>query len=272
MNKSRIFDCVTYFLEEDILLLRLENLYNFVDFFVIVESTKSYVGTDKPLYFNDNKEKFAKYADKIIHVIVEDSPAYDTKGSWKIENHLRNAIVRGLKEARPEDIILISDVDEIPRKELLFFLKSPLYNGRPISFCQQHHVYYFNVMARSNHWIGTVAIKKLELDEQSPQWCRNIKDNIPFLASGGWHLSYFGGMDKVYQKFSTSNEVLEEIPNPEELKVRLIKRVKEDGQFNIRHLNSNTLPVFFFDKPFNLPENARNYPDFFLESIESVKI
>ena len=116
-----IYDCFIFFNEIDLLDLRLNELDSVVDKFVIVESTETFSKKKKTLFFNENKERFSKFKDKIIHIIVDDSPeltktSSDPGGRWNIEHFQRNCIERGLVDCKPEDIILVSDVDEIPRK------------------------------------------------------------------------------------------------------------------------------------------------------------
>ena len=85
-----IYDCFTFFNEFDLLEIRLNELDSVVDKFVLVEATKTFSGKDKPLYFNENKNKFNKFLNKIIHVIVDEYP--NLNGDWVIENHQRNEI------------------------------------------------------------------------------------------------------------------------------------------------------------------------------------
>ncbi len=115
-----IFDCFTFFNELDILELRFDILDPVVDYFVLVEATKTHHGEEKRLYFHENRERYKKYEEKIIYVLVEDTPEYKGECDMGIVNYLRNSIMRGLVDkARPDDYILVSDVDEIPNPELL---------------------------------------------------------------------------------------------------------------------------------------------------------
>ena len=108
-----IYDCFIFFNELEVLELRLHELAAVVDKFVLVEATRTYTNQPKPLYFLENRSRFNEFEKKIIHIIVEDSP--DVSDAWAVEYFLRNCIARGLTQCRPEDWILVSDVDEIPR-------------------------------------------------------------------------------------------------------------------------------------------------------------
>ena len=131
----KIFDCFMYFDEEVVLDVRLNTLDKFVDYFVIVESKFTHRGDKRKLNFNH--EKFSKFKDKIIYLVYEETSnmieEVDDKDSEVInsgkyilnaalrENGQRNYIQNGLKKADDDDIILISDVDEIPNLSKINF-------------------------------------------------------------------------------------------------------------------------------------------------------
>ncbi len=212
----KIYDCFMYFDEEVVVDVRLHTLNEFVDYFVIVESRFTHKGTQRELRFNH--KKFEKFKDKIIYIIdeeiypeteqigPEDSDGEKSRKSIfnaaYRENGQRNLIVRGLEEANNEDLILISDVDEIPKLSGLNFKSI---NEKIILFRQDMFYYKFNLQLPDLIWTGTKACKKKNLI--SPQWLRNIKDrkysffridtffsktkftNIKIINDGGWHFS-----------------------------------------------------------------------------------
>ena len=212
----KIFDCFMYFDEEIVLDLRLNILNSYVDYFVIVESTFTHRGDKRKLKFNH--EKFKKFEKKIIYLVYDEHPSNieetlsnDNHGekSRKFilnaayrENGQRNFIINGLQNANNDDLILISDVDEIPN---LVNLDKKNINNKIILFKQDMFYYKFNLKLPNLIWTGTKACKKKVL--QSPQWLRNIKDrkypfyrldtifskkkyiNIEFIDNGGWHFS-----------------------------------------------------------------------------------
>ena len=162
----KIFDCFMYFDEEMILDLRLNILNKYVDYFVIVESTFTHRGEKRELKFNQNK--FESFKDKIIYLIYDQVPENvkninekDTekqKSSKLImnaifrENSQRNFISKGLKIAESEDIVLISDVDEIPNLDNLDFTQI---NQKIFLFEQDMFYYKFNLKLPNFSWIGT---------------------------------------------------------------------------------------------------------------------
>lgn len=117
-DERRIFDCFVFYNELDILDIRLNTLDPIIDYFVLVESTRTFTGQPKELVYQQNKERFARFHDRIIHVIVDDMPE-QAKDTYVREAHQRSAIGRGLDQAKPDDLIIVSDVDEIPKPELL---------------------------------------------------------------------------------------------------------------------------------------------------------
>ena len=212
----KIFDCFMYFDEEVVLSVRLNTLDKFVDYFVIVESKFTHKGDPRDLRFNH--KKFEKFKNKIIYLIYEEEPkeieiinSNDNEGekSRKYifnaayrENGQRNYIQKGLVHAKENDMILISDVDEIPNLLNVNFNKI---NEKIILFKQDMFYYKFNLYLPNLIWTGTKGCKKKHL--LNPQWLRNVKDrkysfyridtifsknkykSIKYIDSGGWHFT-----------------------------------------------------------------------------------
>lgn len=134
-----IYDCFTFFNELDLLEIRLNVLKDVVDKFVLVESDRTFTNRPKKLVFEENRARFAAFADRIVYVKVTDHPPFKT--AWHYESHQRNAIARGLIGAKPDDVILVSDVDEIPNPEVI-----RRYAGKRgmVAFDQTYYAYYLN--------------------------------------------------------------------------------------------------------------------------------
>jgi len=205
-----------YFDEELVVNVRLNTLDEFVDYFVIVESKFTHKGDPRELKFNH--KKFEKFKNKIIYLVYEDEPTEinnitkdddDTAQSTKYilnaahrENGQRNYIQKGLVEAKGNDFILISDVDEIPNLSEFNFKKI---KEKIILFKQNMFYYKFNLRLPNLIWAGTKGCLKKNL--VNPQWLRNIKDrkysffridtlfskkkytDIKIIDDGGWHFS-----------------------------------------------------------------------------------
>ena len=212
----KIYDCFMYFDEDVILDLRLNILNPFIDYFVIVESTFNHKGEKRKLKFDINKYK--KFENKIIYLIFDKEPSgiekvFDTDNEGEVsrklilnaasrENGQRNFISKGLERANEKDLILISDVDEIPNLEKINWntLKNQI-----LLFKQDMFYYKLNLRLPDLIWSGSKACRKKYL--KSPQWLRNVKDkkysffrldtlfsekkyiNIKFINNGGWHFS-----------------------------------------------------------------------------------
>ena len=167
----KIFDCFMYFDEEIVLDVRLNTLNKYVDYFVIVESKFTHKGDQRELKFNI--KKFEKFKDKIIYLVNNQQPynieiinSEDNEGekSRKYilnaayrENGQRNYIEKGLINANKDDVILISDVDEIPNLTKINFSKI---SEKIIFFKQDMFFYKFNLNVPNLIWIGTKACKK----------------------------------------------------------------------------------------------------------------
>ena len=157
-----IYDCFQYFNEDHIADLRFNILNDFVDKFVIVESTVNHQGKTKKLHFDINKYK--KFKDKIEYIIVDDTPENIKKphkgGESLVEQHQRNSIIKGLKNCREEDLIILSDVDEIPDlTKLSEFNKKNKY----AVFSQKAFAYKLNLFNKGeNNWHGSkMCLKKI---------------------------------------------------------------------------------------------------------------
>lgn len=191
LYSPKIYDCFTFFNELDLLEIRLNTLKDVVDYFVLVESTKTFSGKDKELYFLKNKKRFAAFMDRIIHVVVDDMP--QDANRWGREFYQRNAIMRGLTNCNPDDIIIISDVDEIPDPDKI----TCSFTGEPIALKQRLYYYFLNCEAQEQS-NGSVILRFKDL--RSPQWARDQRNRFRTIDNGGWHFSYLGGIEAIKRK------------------------------------------------------------------------
>ena len=250
-----IYDCFQYFNEEHIADLRFNILNEFVDYFVIVESTVNHQGKEKKLHFDINK--YQKFKKKIKYIIVDDTPDNIKKphegGESLVEQHQRNSLMRGLKNAHDQDTIILSDVDEIPNLK-----KLNLFNKKNYAvFSQKMFMYKINFLnLDENNWHGSKICLKKNL--KSPQWLRNLKfkkypfwridkpKNIQIIENGGWHFAYLQSAENISKKiksfahgefnkeeFSNENIIQNKIKKSEDIFGRgyRIKRVDVDKSF-----------------------------------------
>lgn len=218
-----VVDCFTFFNELDLLEIRLEELDDVVDYFVLVEAGKTQSLLDKPFYFEENKDRYAKFLDKIVHVKVEDYPDNRTD-LWQMENHQRNCILRGLAQLSLDDsdIIMISDLDEIPRKSTINSIKERYLIDEigAMSFVQDFYAYFLNLKCINQHWVGTVAASYSIVQSEKPQGLRRMKDFLARIPDAGWHFSWLGGAEAVWKKANSCIEPFdkENLPSVEEYK------------------------------------------------------
>ncbi len=207
-----IYDCFQYFNEDHIVDLRLNILSEFVDKFVIVESTVNHQG--KPKELNFNLSNFKKFKDKINYIIVDDTPENIKKshigGESLVEQHQRNSIMKGIKDARDDDLIILSDVDEIPDLNKLNEFNKNNY----AVFSQKMFMYKLNFCnLEENNWHGSkICLKK---NFKSPQWIRDLKfkkypfwridklKNIQIIQNGGWHFAYLQSPENISKKIQS---------------------------------------------------------------------
>ena len=226
----KIFDCFMFYDEDLVIDLRLNILNEHVEEFVIVESKFTHSGKKRELLFDI--KKYSKFKKKINYIVLENEPTdleivYDNDtddkknskyimNALKRENYQRNGIKKGLTNANPDDLILISDVDEIPNLSNLDINKV---NNDIILFKQNFYYYKFNLKLEDMPWLGTKGCKLKNL--KSPQWLRNIKDkkypvwrldvlfsdkkysNIKFIDNGGWHFSNMKTPEEIEKKMRT---------------------------------------------------------------------
>jgi len=195
----KLFDCFQFYNELDLLEIRLAELSPVVDHFVLVEAAYTHAGAPKPLYYAENRERFARYADKIIHVVVEDDPG---GFAWVREAHQRQAIQRGLTQAGPADMVIISDADEILRPEVVNRLRAAGGDG-PSVFAPHLdiHLYFLNLRS-PEPWISVAAapfalVQRVGANNMRYLAKQGIGQTIP---AAGWHFTWMGGMERFLAK------------------------------------------------------------------------
>lgn len=204
-----VYDCFQFFNELDILKIRLNVLNPVVDRFVISEATETFSGLKKPLYYEENKELFAEFADKIIHVVVEDTPQGDTHYR---DTFQKNAVTRGLKGCTDEDVVIFSDLDEIPNPDKIREILQHFQTDKIYHFAQRLFYCYLNMEEVSGNllsyagefegverkkWIGTKMLSYKLLREQNLMLGElrfpERKEIGIRVDDGGWHFGYMGG-------------------------------------------------------------------------------
>lgn len=282
----KIYDCFCFFNELDLLELRLNILDPYVDYFVLCESSVTHSGEIKPYYFEENKERFSKFLDKIIHLKIEDTPndfinlkeingdkTFDnlclsqindfiktqtgrfnrqTQPDYGRDFYQKECIRRGLYNCNDDDIILSSDCDEIPNPEVLKNIKEFDLTNNFFMFNQTTYYYYLN-MLKEYEWKGTRMGSYKNLKNFSYNELRASKlINIP---NGGWHFSFMGGPEKVKIKINSYSA-----------RDMGTKNVIDNIQNNIE----NNIDPFFRGKLIQVPIDE-TFPKYLLENIEKYR-
>lgn len=205
-----IYDCIPFFNELDILKLRMHIMSPYVDKFVIEEAAVTFSGEPKPMIFAENRELFNEFEDKILYVAVEDSPA-DIKTTHERDKFQKNQLIRALDNCRPEDIIIFSDVDEIPNPDALKEIIENFDPSKIYHLAQRMFYCFLNMEEISGNllsitgefsgvskkqWLGTKVCSFGALPKEGIVCLREVSPDNPAsvrVADGGWHFGYMGG-------------------------------------------------------------------------------
>ena len=194
--KPRVYDCFMFNDELDVLDIRLAELDEVVDYFVIVESHLTHSGKSKPLYFKDNAERYQKYAHKIRHIVFDEMP--QTNNAWHRESHQRDACMRGLYDCEDYDIIISGDADEIPRKEII-------QNYNPsVGVLGVETKYYFYFLNCERQDKGTTHLRIIPYYILKPySFCFFRYKDYSIIKNGGWHFSFIGDVAQIQKKIDS---------------------------------------------------------------------
>lgn len=244
---SKVYDCFMYNGEEELLKIRLNHHNSFVDKFVILESTYTYMGQAKPIYFQEikNKEWLQPFLGKIIHLIHDLYP-YDV--GWKYEIEQRNELLQIVQFLYDDDIIIYTDCDEILRNEQV--IKSAIgtykyYDGL-IKLDMELHWYYMNCIIDPNsefqndysmekcfnkRWhMGKICRRKDLIKFKNNlyairQQCIETPERLPTIVNAGWHFSNLGEPLNIYNKLNSFSHA-EELNSKYKITPALIKKRK----------------------------------------------
>ena len=240
----KVYDCFCFFNELELLDIRLHILKDVVDYFVLVEIPRTHSGKKKELIFKKNKDKYSEFLDR-IYISPDKVPDVKTEhGDWTIENYQRNCIFYGLNgRCDSEDIVMISDLDEIPDPEIISKVKSADFKmtqrktgwsmGRQL--CHLYslmgwkrflstslHISHRNINDLLDFTPVTLQQRMFQyymnLEERKlwsgtvmykwkkmylPQQLRNMRSYFPICQNGGWHFTYLGGRERVMYKLNS---------------------------------------------------------------------
>jgi beta-1,4-mannosyl-glycoprotein beta-1,4-N-acetylglucosaminyltransferase len=215
-NKYKIYDCFLFLNENDLLEIRLNELSDVVDYFIIVESKLTFTKHAKP--FNFDIQRFAKFKDQIIY--IQDEQYIKSPNPWETEKYQRNKLIEGLNlpyldiKASQQDLIILSDLDEIPKKESIKDVFFEIYknNKKYVKLNLKSFRYAINnQMITDQEWAGPTCTKRIDISTMQELRKEN---NAFYIKNSGWHYSWMGNPeDIIYKLRSYSHKENDKWPN-----------------------------------------------------------
>ena len=276
----KIYSGTQFFNELDMLEIRLETMSPYVDYFIISESIRTHSGVSKPLYYQENKDRYKKFHKKIIHQVVTDTPiSYNDLINMKPENSLHEKIINGIKNAHwlhpisdiafirdayekdsviralpeksNEDVIIVGDLDEIPRPDVLGKVLESFDCNENYLFQNEMFYMFLNLQKTNEPWWGVNVLTVENLINNPVSKIRQFKEGRK-VYNGGWHFTYMGGAEAVIKKLEsfshqefnnpyTKGNVQYILDNCVKLGVDVLGRPSE---FLVRDINDGTFPEY----------------------------
>lgn len=239
------YDCFMFFNELDLLEARFNILDPYVDYFVLGESGETFSGKPKPLYFWENKERFAKWLPKIIHVMP---PISQSDNSFQRAFEQKEFLKTGLKDAKDDDIVYYGDLDEIWKPQTI--TDDKVYNIQQLNYC-----YYLNNRS-SEEWVGTIVGRYGTIKCGLLRDFRANHENI--LDNGGWHFTNCMGYDNIIKKLESYDH---QEYNTSEVKEQLKERMENGEDYVGRAFDWRGRPFEFWRDESDLPEYLIKHKD-----------
>ncbi len=276
------YDIFTFFNELDLLEIRLNILDKHVDYFVIVEATETFSGLPKPLYFEENKERFRRWQHKIIHYVVTDTPKDENdtncdtdilqiaknssnvpKGivHWLKEFYQKENIKKALIGLQDDDLCFIGDVDEIWNPEIVISNENKIFKLKQL-------VYVYSLNNRSSEpWAGTLVTTYSNIKNACLNHLRTAsKTSYIYVENGGWHFTNIGDVDFIQKKLEASYSATDF--NTDAIKSNIKKRLLKNKDYIGRDfkfwIDESDLPKYILD-------NREKYATYFKEKPEVKK-
>lgn len=271
----KVFDVFPFFNELDILEIRLNILDPYVDYFVLSEATKTFSGLEKPLFYQENKERFEKFNHKIIHNIVEDTTSSDLHAYQRDVFQKDNIKKVVLDKVTDDDVIIWSDVDEVPNPEAIENLESYFENDAIFHFAQENCMGYLNLVEVSGiiramtsdwdyedrpRWLGTKVFGKSILEKYTLSELRSKQESEKNyrIFPGGWHWSYVGS-----EGLSVEERILKKIQCAAHVELNN-EQIKE----NVSQIKENKDPLGRSYAVYQTVPIDETYPKYILENKE----
>ena len=242
--------------EIEVLYMRLDILYENVDYFIICESKESHSGKviKSEYIFKKNIDLFKKYIDKIIFLPIDKLPGKGDKSiikgkytlNWENENYQRKILFNEISKFPKNTIVAISDVDEIWSPLELQKIKSGLNSFEVCGIKHKLYYYYMNLQ-KNELWPGTYFIKQKNLTQEKIQIIRNQMYLREFYIESGWHFSWLGSLDRIKEKTKilAEHDLLSEFSSEKNIKESITNRevfFKSKEKLTLIHPKSRSLP------------------------------
>lgn len=223
----KVYDCFSFFNEFDILEIRLQELWNSVDYFVLLEASTTFAGNKKEYIFEKNKDRFEKYMSKIRHIKLDDSIEKqravfprEIDDTWVREKYQRYALKEGLYDLQPEDLVIISDCDEIVRGDLVEMVKVDENDYDRYLLYITHYQYkinYMKIQHPSRHPVPMITRGRVFTNPQQERsyaffWNPKPKNTVE-IDHAGWHFTYFGNEEHCINKIKSFAHTEQNIPS-----------------------------------------------------------
>ena len=241
-----VYYIIPFLNELDLLHCLLQEVNSFVTKFVIVEGNCTFSGKSKSFNFEENRNKFNEYKDKIVYLKV-DIQKYD--GAWQLE-HATRRIALEVLNIKSEDIVICGDADEIPREETFkTALLNLIFTKKAQTLGMQNCMYKLNGIVKGSHWLGAAMDYRKNI--KTLQELRNNRDRFNIVSNGGWHYSYLGTPAQIKEKISSyAHKEINEKYNEQDIE----KAIKNSRGF-------------FDDRKVEWIENI-SYPRYVIENME----
>lgn len=265
IDNRKIFDCIPFYQSNLLFELRFKTLDKIVDKFVVCEATKTHSGLKKELNFDINK--FSKLTNKIKYIVVDDMPDFlhNSNDKYPFYNFQINKLHEGLSDAKDEDLIIVSDEDEIPNPNVIKKFNYTIFKYG--IFLQNLYYYKFNIYNETenngNNWPGSRICLRKNLkkfsdfralkvkNKYSPFWKIWKEKSIDLINDGGWHFTYLMTYEKIAEKIKSSEHSeynKNEFTDIKKIKYRVENLIDPfDRKFNLRKIKiDDTFPNELF--------------------------
>ena len=252
----KTFDCFIFNHEIELLEIRLNILDKFVDKFIVTEGNTTFSGKPKESIYLQNKDRFLKWKNKIVHNYIN---IPEKESPWDREIYSRNSI-KDLNIFKDGDLILTSDIDEIPNPEVLEHKDEWINDNSHFTFQQNCYVYYINNFYSSN-WFGTRActykyLKTTTVDDIREATEDSSKITGHLITNGGWHFTYCGGEEMIKKKIDSFCDLQYNVP---EVKNNISNNIANNKDIFFRHWMQYKTVDFDDSFPDYIVKNKKKY-------------